>query len=133
MRGTKTLKLGDREVEVYELTFKEIKSLFELDEAEGDSLDALLAHFGGKLLPLVTNLSLDQLIELAPSEAKQLWDAAKEVNAVFFDIAAEMGAAEYLGQLKKAILADCLNFAVSSLSAGTSTSGTTDTPTSLEP
>lgn len=134
MRGQKTLKIeGRKDVVVKELTFMEIKSIFELDGAHGSSTDALLEYFGGHILPLVTNLTLDELKELAPSELKGIWDAVKEVNAVFFDIARQSGALEYMHRFKQAILQDCLSSVLISLSTAIPGPSTTDTPTSSVP
>jgi len=37
----------------------------------------------GKVLPVATNISVDEFEELAPSEIKQLWAAFREVNEDF--------------------------------------------------
>lgn len=135
MRGKKTLQLDgfDRPIDVFELTFKEIQELFNMEDVNGSTFDALLSHFGGHILPMVTNLTLAELEALAPSEAKLIWEAVQEVNAVFFGIVNETGVSEFLSRFKSAILTDFLNYAAASLSGAIRTSGTTDTPISSEP
>lgn len=134
-RGKKTLELEGRKesVEVYELTFNEIKSILDMQDLDGSDFGSLLSHFGGKILPLVTNLSLEEVQDLRPSQAKLIWDTAQEVNSVFFDIVNSSGILPYLQEFKNAMLADFLKYVASSFSMGIVASGSTDTPTSSEP
>lgn len=130
-RKTKTFTLEGRKksVEVYELTFNEIKTLLETEGLEDNGFEALFSHFGGKLVPLLTNLTSEDLVDFTPSEAHQIWCAVKEVNAVFFDIVSAAGVDGFLQQFKDAILTDCSTYVASLLSGAITKHSTTDTPT----
>lgn len=128
MRGQKTFTIdGRKPVEVYELTYRDIESLLDFEKISGEGFDALLSHFGGNILPLCCNYSLEEVQALAPSEIKQIWDAVQEVNATFFDIVRTAGIADILERLKAAVLSDFLTSAASSLSGAITTPGATDT------
>jgi hypothetical protein len=136
-RGQITFELPghDKKFRAKELTVKQIRGIFEFDQLpEGDDLDTIIQHFGGTLLPLTTNLTIEELEDMRPSELKLIWEKVREVNAVFFDIANAAGIQKLAAQFKDAILADFLSSFVSSLSAGirSRSSSTSDTPTSSE-
>lgn len=135
MRGQLTFDLPGRDKKYIakELTVSQIRSLFELDQwPEDDSLDGLIQHFGGVLLPLTTNITVEELNEFLPSELKLIYEKVREANAVFFDTLGTAGAGELLNKFKSALLTDCLSSFVTSLSAATlsTPSGDGDTPTS---
>lgn len=110
----------DKKYKAKELTVLQIRKAFELkDLPEGDDLDVLIHHFGGKLLPITTNCSVTELEEMRPSELKVIWEKVKEANAVFFDIAQAAGLKEIASRFKDAIMANFLNSFVSSLSEAT--------------
>lgn len=135
MRGQITFKLPgrDKEYVAKELTVKQVRSLFELQQwPDDESLDGLIQHFGGILLPITTNVDIEELDDLLPSELKIIWEKVREANAVFFDTLNAAGASELLSRFKNAILTDCLSSFVTSLSGDTPSakSGDGDTPTS---
>ena len=100
MRKTKKIKVDNREITVKELTVKELLSFFE--EGESLSLETL-----GRLLEVATEgLDIDSLKEMAPSEIKQVWDAFREVNSVFFDTAKALGMGEAVSEVKKSLVSD---------------------------
>jgi len=78
MPKTKTIKIDDHKITVKELRVKDIRQLIE----KAEDLDKGFEHMK-EILPLATDLSLEKLDNMAPSELKTLWDAFKEVNAVF--------------------------------------------------
>lgn len=138
MRGQITFKLPgrDKEYVAKELTVKQIRSLFELQQwPEEDNVDAIIQHFGGILLPVTTNVDMEELDDLLPSELKTIWEKVREANAVFFGTLNAAGVQELLSKFKDAILTDFLSSFVSSLSAGirSKPSGAGDTPTSSAP
>jgi hypothetical protein len=135
MRGQKPFELPghDRKFVAKELTVKQIRSLMDLEGLDGESIDDIVQHFGGRILPLATDLSLEEVDDFLPSELKIVWEKVREVNAVFFDIVKTAGVKEILIQLKNAVLADFLSSAVTSLSGAMSKSGTMDTAMSSEP
>ena len=100
MRKIKKIKIDDREITVRELTVRELLSFFE--DGESVSLETL-----GKLLEVATEgLDMDSLKEMAPSEIKQVWEAFREVNAVFFDTARALGLGEAVAEIKKSLVTD---------------------------
>lgn len=124
MRKTKVVKIDDREITVKELRVKDIRQLIE----KADELDKGFEQMEG-MLPLATDLSLKKLEDLAPSELTILWDAFKEVNAVFFDLVAKTGIVK---ELKSSILKDLTAVFADSLNQATEqkTSSNTDSPSS---
>ena len=126
MRQTKTIKIDEREITVKELRVKDIRQLIE----KAEDLDKGFEQIEG-MLPLATDLSLSKLEDMAPSELKTLWDAFKEVNAVFFDLVAKTGIVK---ELKSSILKDLTKIFADSLNQATvqKTSSNTDSD-SLSP
>ena len=87
MALTKTIHLGEISVEVRELTVGEIRHLLKM-MAEGDSSDVisstLLPEISLTELALMTDLDVDQLDDLAPSQLRKVFEATREVNTDFF-------------------------------------------------
>jgi hypothetical protein len=112
-RKTKSFKIEgyDKQFKVKELTVREIISLIQDEALDGElSLDDFKEYFSEQL-PKFSNIeSLESLMDMAPSEIKQIWDKFSEVNAVFFDVARKAGLDNMLGKLRQAILADFLNW-----------------------
>lgn len=137
-RGQITFELPgrDKKYTAKELTVKQIRSLFELNQwPEADDVDAIIQHFGGILLPITTNVDIEELDDLLPSELKIIWEKIHEANAVFFGTLNAAGLKELLAKFRDAILTDFLSSFASSLSAGIRSrkSGSGDTPTSSAP
>ncbi len=78
MRRIKTIKVNDYEITIKELRVKDYIELMKALEAGSVIEDP-------KLLGI--DISKEQLYDLAPSELKIIWEAFKEVNEVFFEIA----------------------------------------------
>jgi predicted RNase H-like nuclease (RuvC/YqgF family) len=114
MRLKKTFDIEGhkKKFEVNELTVKEIIDLSKDKAIDKLSVDALKELFQTRLLPLCSNIELDDLIEMAPSELKIIWDNFEEVNKTFFELARNAGIGQTLGELKKAIIADFSSLAV---------------------
>ncbi|MBW1666845.1 MAG: hypothetical protein JRJ66_02100 [Deltaproteobacteria bacterium] len=125
MRKRKTIKIDDREFTVKELTVKEILEI--LDEAggsgsdEGGPIDQIqdLKALVEKHLVKATDAKIDDFKGMAPSEIKQIVDAFREVNSVFFDAAQRLGLGHLLGRFKSALLKDFLELAAGSFTEGT--------------
>lgn len=91
MRHKKTVQLGDRQVTVSELRAKDIRQLLSMgEELENMDLDTAIET----VLPMVCDLDPKEFDELGLSALISLWDAAKEVNAAFFDLARRAGLTE---------------------------------------
>ena len=100
MRKTKKIKVDNKEITVKELTVRELLSFVE--DSESVSLDTL-----GELLEVATEgLDMSTLKEMTPSEIKQVWDAFREVNSVFFDTAKALGMGEAVAEIKKSLVSD---------------------------
>jgi len=125
MRKTHSFKIEDydRSFEVYELTIRQIIDLMQ-DEKITDnlSLNAFKEYFGEAILPAVTNVSIDDLIDMAPSDIKVIWDKFQETNKVFFGAARQLGLEEVIHNLRRAIIEDFSKLLVPSLSQDISSS-----------
>ena len=117
MRKTKTFKIEgyDKNFEVKELKLKEIIGLIQDDVTGGDtSIESLKTVFESRLLPLCSNVKVDELLEMTPSELEEFWNHFHEVNSSFFGLARKAGIQEVLEELKQAIIADFTRLLVSS-------------------
>jgi len=84
VRIIKEKKIGDRVVQIKELTLAEIRAWL-ADQGEGDVVDAMLFDDCSlRDLTRLTDLQAAALEELAPSEIEELVNAAREVNWRFF-------------------------------------------------
>lgn len=127
MRKQKTIKIDDREITVRELKVKHIRAM--LDQSASLGPNAQFADFllhARELLPVATTLTADEMSELAPSELQMVWEAFREVNAVFFDLLTRAGVGEALEKMIRKILEESLSdpFAPS-FPAGIPTPGST--------
>lgn len=106
MRKRETLKIDDREITVHELRVKDWRKVLSgLEESDAGDLSSRLEE----LLPLATDLTLEQMDEMAPSELEAVWEKFREVNASFFgrlrrmglteEVLAEMFAGQFLGEM----------------------------------
>jgi len=114
MRKLETIKLDDREITIKELTVKQIIEIGEKmanpgeDKKESSDIDILKDAFKEHLALGVEGVSFDELIELAPSEIKVLYEKFKEVNKVFFEIAQQVGILNLLQKVKMELQASFL-------------------------
>lgn len=88
MRKVKILEIElseglKREVKVYEIRPKDLIKSFE----KGGSFNLMIEN----ILPLCTNLKVDEILDLFPSDMELLWDSFKGVNATFFLTTGKMG------------------------------------------
>jgi hypothetical protein len=121
MRKTKTIKIDDREITIRELKVKDIRKI--INQAETDDFQRQIEE----LLPLATDLALEDMNDMAPSELKLLWEAFREVNSDFLALAGRLG----ISQALRGFLQKHLTDALADLSnAGMSTAGSTDSASS---
>lgn len=108
MRKTITFKIEgyDKSFIVKELSVKEIIGLMQDEGIQGTDLESLKSIFTEKLLPLCTNVGIEELLEMVPSELMEIWNHFKEMNKDFFDMAQKLGLAEVVADLKKAAISD---------------------------
>jgi hypothetical protein len=110
MRKRDSLKIDEKEITVKELTVREILEIADLKNVDkGDlTLDMFKEEFGNFLPKTVEGVTVDEMLDMAPSELRAIYDKFKEVNAVFFDTAREVGLGTLLEQLRAAIQRDFL-------------------------
>ena len=120
MRKERKFKIEgyDKSFEVYELSVKEIIGLIEDDSVSDLSITALKELFT-KLLPIGSNLSLEELLEMRPSEIEECWRKFREVNASFFEGIKKMGLTSMLNTVKEAIIKDFSEMLVNLSKQGT--------------
>ena len=124
MRKTKSFKIEgfDQQIKVKELTVKQILSLMEDDVLTDASLDTLRKVFEDRLLPLcLEGLTMNDLLEFAPSELMEIWDNFQEVNRSFLVLARKSGLIKSLDELRMAVFADFSKLLASSSNQDTQT------------
>ena len=97
MKQRKAIKFGDREIEIKELTIKEIlfpmakiglipmKPEYDLSEKYKDK------SIYETILSLTSDITMEEVIGFSPSELKKIYDVFAEVNKTTFDVAKYMG------------------------------------------
>lgn len=111
MRKQEPMKIDNKEITVRELTVREILEVAELKSIASNNeltLSLFKKEFGNYLPKAITGIEFDELLDLAPSELKEIYDKFLELNSVFFDVARSAGLGELLGQLKAAAQRDFL-------------------------
>lgn len=86
MRVIREIEVGGRKVQVRELTVGEIRAwMKDSGMVSGDLVDAaLFEEFSLPDLLRMTDLTTDDVAGMAPSELRQVFAVAEEVNADFF-------------------------------------------------
>ena len=127
MRETKTFKIDgfDRQFTVRELTVEEIINLFRDEDVSTLTMDNVGSIFINKLLPVATDITQDELIKMAPSRLKMIWNKLREVNSDFFDFASRIGMLDLAAKLKEEFIKSFSSGLVGLLRQDTSTSGDT--------
>ena len=110
MRKREPIKIDKREITVKELTVREILEIAELKNVTSDnlSIDVFKKEFSNYLPRAVEGVKVEDLLDMAPSELKEIYDKFKEVNGVFFDVARSVGLGELMDNIKTAIQKDFL-------------------------
>ena len=106
MRKSKVVKIDKQEITVRELT---VRDFIELIDSVGESttkenLGKQIATF----LPKASDLTMEKAKDMAPSELKEIYEAFKEVNEVFFETAQQLGLGVLLTNVKETIMKDIL-------------------------
>jgi len=89
MRGQITFNIEgyEKPITVTELTMRQIISLFQFESLDKiESWSSITDYVKNRVIPLTANLSLDELLDFAPSEIEQIWTRVKEVNKTFFGL-----------------------------------------------
>jgi len=110
MRRKKEIELNGKTVIIEEI---KIVDLMEILNVDGNFMLSDFKNIIHKFLPKFTNLTLPDILPLAPSELSELINVFKEVNSDFSNALKSLGILEYLNGLLK----DLKNSALSDLSA----------------
>jgi len=103
MRNTDTVTIDDKKYTINELTVKEIMTVGNaLMESDLDLVK--IKNMLPEYLKLTSSITLDELIDMAPSDIKELIDKWKEVNSSFFDISRQVGLTDFLAEFKVALI-----------------------------
>jgi hypothetical protein len=87
MTGGVTRTIGDKDVTIYELTVREIRSLANATVAEGSNdylANMLVEDAPFSVIEGFSDVTVDQLEDWTPREITQLRDHIKKVNPDFF-------------------------------------------------
>ncbi|MCB1723202.1 MAG: hypothetical protein KDJ39_05860 [Gammaproteobacteria bacterium] len=94
MAREKRLQIGDKEVTIRELSAAEIRDWMANAESRAnestkmvDLADLLFEDVTFHDLTVMTNVTLDQLYLMAPSELREIADGCREINSHFFNMA----------------------------------------------
>jgi hypothetical protein len=132
MQLTAELTIGNRIITTKEITVRQIRQFwndFETEQAIGiEGLYNVLEKF----IPIcVQGVTIADLIDMTPSEIKQIYDKFCEVNATFFQVARLVeGENPIIVGLRQAIVPLLMIRFVDLFKPVTSASGTTDTASS---
>lgn len=121
MRNSKPIEIDEVKITVHELTVEEIINIGQNKALKDKSTDLsdFKALFEIHLPKALTGVTFDELVKMAPSDLKQIYDTFKEVNSVFFAVARSVGLGELLNQVIQAIQKDFLRLLADSFLPGT--------------
>lgn len=120
----KTITIRGVDITVREVIVADI--LDTINTAKNDGLGQLIGHCAD-LLPKAVDCDPAFLRNLTPSELKKIYEAFKEVNAVFFDTAAAAGLPQILTSMRNQIVGNFSNL-FSALLARATAKPSGDTP-----
>ncbi len=129
MRRLKEIQIDDKKFVVKELLVRDILGFW--DDVSGEGGLADMMGYVEKLLPKASDVTIQELKGMAPSEVMTFVEAFKEVNADFFVMARAVGLGQVMEQLKTEFAMDFMRlYAVSLNQAMEEESGTTVIPSS---
>jgi len=124
MRKSKTLELEvikndateKKKITVKELRVKDVLQFFDgLSISDAKDTAGFLA-LASKILPLTTDdLTFEDFKDFTPSEIKEIYEAFKEVNSVFFSMLGQLGLDKVLEELQQQIIQGFRGHVVDSL------------------
>lgn len=132
MRKRVVVKVDDKEIELRELTIADILEFKGHLEVIGDdtSMKTFFETLEALLPKVTSDLTLEDLRKMAPSEVEKLVDGFKEANRPFFNAISWAGLGDLLDKLRSAVMADLLTSLSGSQSADITGSGSTASATS---
>ena len=142
MRRSKTIKIDgyERQIEIKELTVRQIINIAQAgndklfasttDGSPSGSLADLRDFIESDLLPLCSNLSIEEIMDFPPSAVEEIINCFQEVNKSFFAVAGKTGLSNFGTIIKQAMLNDFSKMLAGSLKQDTGKEYLTmDTPT----
>lgn len=126
MRKTKTFKIegNDKSFEVRELKVKEILALFDSGSKKAEETTELIGLkdlFVDEFLPLVSNVTIEDIKEMTPGELEIVYGHFEDVNKAFFAVARKTGFQDVMQNMKQAFISDFSNLLASLSKMGTRT------------
>jgi hypothetical protein len=100
---SKSISLPDRDKTyiINEVSVKQMLSWIQDDELANQLFNLSTMPVAlDRILPLVSNVNLEDIKELYPSEIKKLWAAFREVNSDFFEVAKSVGVTSIAEEIK---------------------------------
>jgi hypothetical protein len=133
MREQKSFTIAghEKQITVRELTVRQIIEFLDPKRIEGLDFLSFFRSAGTDVLPRVTNLTMDEILEFAPSELDQIWAHFREVNRVFFGLPERLGIKAIAQDLRPTIVASFGALCVDWLARAMGKPSITDTPGSL--
>lgn len=96
---------GTLSVRLQELTVREVLDMCEqFGKARWSTIE--------RLLPRMSNLTTNDLMDMTPGELEMLWEQVKEVNAAFFRIAGALGFGRVLEAFRAQLRSDLMEAAL---------------------
>jgi hypothetical protein len=118
MRQRKSVKIDDKEYTVKELSVQDMLEIAGAATASTRTVvgiqELIAAH-----LPKASDVTMDDLKKMTPSEIKILWEAFREVNSVFFGLTDSVGLTAMLSDLKNSFIREWSLLVQTSLKRGT--------------
>jgi len=122
-RTYKTIQLDGQQIVVNELTVKDLVDLFSYSgNVKLETFPSIIRD----VLPRFTNLTYEDLLDLAPSQLPDFIQAIKEVNVDFSEMFKLLGLNELLQALKAGIVKDLNILSAGLLNEAIRGSGSTD-------
>lgn len=128
MRVRKTIKIDEKEITLKEFRVKDVIDILKDASPDAQAGNGDIVETIKKLLPICSDMTVEDLFAMAPSEIKQVYEAFKEANAVFFEVAQSLGLGSIVQELKNSIRKEFSGVLADSFSRATSTLSTTDSP-----
>lgn len=130
VREGKEVTISGCKITINEMTIGDIKRLW----AELGNMESMDAFLRKNWNDFIVGIEIDECDALTPGELKQIYAAFREVNAVFFDLAAKSAAADPgLKEMQAAIMNDLIAQFAALPKEAIPESGTTDTDSSPQP
>jgi len=84
-------KIGNKDVEIRELTAKEIRVILQsFDDEKKEGTKGIMEKLED-IVPLVSNLKMLELEDFTPSELEEIWGHVQKVNSSFFGLMEKAG------------------------------------------